>query len=121
MKIQFTQATKQDISDILQFIKELAEYENLSHEVVATEEILEQNLFGERKVAEVIFAEIDGQKIGFCLFFHNFSTFLGRPGIYIEDIYVKPEYRGRGIGRKFFNYLAKLAKKEIVAELNGGV
>ena len=111
MKTQFTQATKEDVSIILQFIKELAEYEKLSHEVVATEAILEESLFGERKVAEVIFAEIDNQKVGFCLFFHNFSTFLGKSGIYIEDIYVKPEFRGQGIGKQFFAHFAKLAKE----------
>lgn len=104
-------ATKQDLPTILAFIKDLAEYEKLSHQVIATEETLEKSLFGDRQIAEVIFAEIDGQKVGFCLFFHNFSTFLGKPGIYVEDLFVQPAFRGRGIGRAFFGYLAALAQE----------
>jgi len=96
---------------ILRFIKELAAYEKLTHEVVATKEILDETLFGKKSYAEVIIAEYHGQPVGYTLFFHNFSTFLGRPGIYIEDIYVTPEYRGKGIGKALLNYCAMLARK----------
>lgn len=95
---------------ILAFIKELAEYEKLSHEVVATEEDLRASLFGGRPFAEVLIAEHGGAPAGFALFFHNFSTFLGKPGIYLEDLYVKSEFRGAGIGKKMLVHLARLAK-----------
>lgn len=101
-------ATENDLSLILQFIKQLAEYEKLLHEVIATEEILRKSLF-EQKMAEVVIGEEDGKPVGFALFFHNFSTFLGKPGIYLEDLYVKPEYRGKGYGKKLLSHLAKLA------------
>ncbi|MGM0395727.1 MAG: N-acetyltransferase family protein [Bacillota bacterium] len=101
-------AKEEDISLILGFIKELADYEKLLHEVVATEEILRESLF-ERKAAEVVIAEYKGEPVGFALFFHNFSTFLGRPGLYLEDLYVRPQMRGRGIGKLLLAYLAKLA------------
>jgi len=96
---------------ILRFIKELAEYEKLAHEVVATKEILDETLFGEKSYAEVIIAEYENIPVGYTLFFHNFSTFLGRPGIYIEDIYVTPEQRGKGIGKALLAYCARLAKE----------
>ena len=102
-------ATIDDVPDILDLIKELADYEKLSHEVVATEEKLKESLFGERPVAEVIIADYMTKPVGFSLFFHNFSTFLGQPGIYIEDIYIKPEQRGMGIGKTILVYLAGLA------------
>jgi GNAT superfamily N-acetyltransferase len=101
-------ATKADVPVILALIKELAEYERLSHEVVATEEILEETLFGERHYAEVILARLGNKPVGYALFFHSFSTFLGRPGIYLEDIYVKPEHRGSGIGTTLLSHLARL-------------
>ncbi len=104
-------ATKEDVPVILAFIKELAEYERLSHTVVATEELLRQSLFGETRVAEVVIGYYEEKPVSFALFFHNFSTFLGRPGLYLEDLYVKPEFRGKGIGRTMFRYLAKLAKE----------
>ena len=94
---------------ILQFIKELAEYENLSHEVVATPQILQQSLFGERPYAEVLIAEYQATPVAYALFFHNLSTFTGRPGIYLEDIYVQPEVRGKGFGKSMLSYIAKLA------------
>ncbi len=100
-------AKESDIALILDFIKELAYYENMSDQVVATEEILCESLF-ERKVAEVIIGECKGEPAAFGLFFHNFSTFLGRPGIYLEDLYVKPQMRGKGIGTIILSYLAKL-------------
>ena len=101
-------ATKADVKLILQFIRELAEYEKMLSEVVATEELLREWIF-EKQKAEVIFALADGQEVGFALFFHNFSTFLGRAGIYLEDLYVKPEYRGRGYGKGLLKQLAKIA------------
>lgn len=104
-------ATEEDVPLLLRFIKELAEYEKLSHEVSATEEILRDSLFGDRSVAEAMLAHRGDEPAGFALFFHNFSTFLGRPGIYLEDLYVRPEFRGSGIGRALLAYLAKLAKE----------
>lgn len=109
-QFEIKQATINDVSLVLSFIKELAEYEKLLHEVVATEEILKETLFGKNAHAEVIFGYHDGKPISFALFFHNFSTFLGRAGIYLEDLYVKPEARGLGIGQKMLAYLANLAK-----------
>jgi GNAT superfamily N-acetyltransferase len=104
-------ATEDDVPLILSFIKDLAEYEKLSHEVVATEDLLRETLFGDRRVAEVIIGYMHGKPVSFALFFHNFSTFLGRPGIYLEDLFVKPEMRGNGIGRAMLAYLACLAKE----------
>jgi len=101
-------ATEQDAALILQFIRELAEYENMLEEVVATEELLRQWIF-EKQKAEVLFATVDDQEVGFALFFHNFSTFLGRAGIYLEDLYVRPEYRGNGYGKGLLKQLAKIA------------
>lgn len=107
-KLHFRFANKADTPLILQFIKELADYEQLLHEVVATEEILEHWLF-EKEKAEVILGEVNGEAVGFALFFHNFSTFLGRAGIYLEDLYVKPHCRGQGYGKKFLQQLASIA------------
>lgn len=109
MSIKF--ATEEDIPLILQFIKELADYEKLLQEVVATEKILKEKLFGPRKYAEVIFAYDKNEPVGFALFFHNFSTFLGKPGLYLEDLYVKPSHRSKGIGQQLLKFLAKLAKE----------
>ena len=103
-------AARQDIPLILSLIRELAEYERLSHEVVATEDTLRESLFGERRYAEVLIAEHDGSPAGFALFFHNFSTFLGKPGIYLEDLYVRPVFRGAGLGKRLLVSLASLAK-----------
>ena len=104
---QFRYAEKEDVELILNFIKELAEYEHILHEVIATKELLEEWIF-EKQKAEVIFAMADGKEIGFALFFHNFSTFLGRAGIYLEDLYVKPEYRGQGYGKALIKKLASI-------------
>jgi GNAT superfamily N-acetyltransferase len=104
-------ATVSDVPLILSFIKELAEYEKLLNEVVATEDVLKETLFGEKTHAEVIIGYLNGKPISFALFFHNFSTFLGRPGIYLEDLFVKTEARGKGIGQKMLGYLAQLAKE----------
>ena len=103
----FRYAEEKDTALILEFIKELAEYEHMSDEVIATEELLKEWIF-ENKKAEVIFALEDGREVGFALFFHNFSTFLGRAGIYLEDLFVKPEYRGKGYGKGLLKKLAQL-------------
>lgn len=102
-------ATEADVPLILRFIRELAEYERLAHQVVATEDDLRETLFGAPAFAEVVIAEDGGRPAGFALFFHNYSTFLGRPGIYLEDLYVRPEMRNRGIGRALLVHLARLA------------
>lgn len=94
---------------ILDFIRELADYERLSHEVVATVAILEESLFGPRPFADVLIADYQNQPVGYALFFHNLSTFTGRPGIYLEDLYVKPAMRGRGFGKCLLSCIAKLA------------
>ncbi len=104
-------AEKEDVPLILEFIKGIAEFEKLSHLVEATEETLVESMFGERPYAEVFFAELDGVPAGFTVFFHNFSTFVGKQGLYIEDIYVKPEFRGKGIGKFMFLQCIKLAKE----------
>ncbi len=108
-RIQLRAAEIEDISQILSFIRELADYEKLAHEVVADEATLATHLFGEHPAAEVVIADVDGQPAGFALFFHNFSTFLGQRGLYLEDLYVKPEFRGLGLGRRLMIHLAKLA------------
>ena len=107
-ELTFRFATKEDTSLILYFIKELASYEKMLDEVVATEELLNEWIFDKQK-AEVIFACEDGKEIGFALFFHNFSTFLGRAGIYLEDLYVMPEYRKKGYGKGLLKKLAQIA------------
>lgn len=106
--LTFRNAERQDVPLILQFIKELADYEKMLDEVVADEETLETWIFDKQK-AEVIFALEDGNEIGFALFFHNFSTFLGRSGIYLEDLYIKPAFRGKGYGKAILKKLASIA------------
>lgn len=101
-------ANKNDVPTILKFINELAAYEKMENEVFATEELLEKNLF-EKKLAEIIIIEFDNIPVGQALFFHNFSTFLGKAGIYLEDLYVTPSHRNKGIGKKVLSFLAKLA------------
>ena len=105
--LQIRFATIDDTSLILDFIRELAEYERMLDKVVATEELLRKWLF-EKEKAEVLIGELNGEPVAFSLFFHNFSTFLARPGIYLEDLFVRPEARGKGIGKKMLKYLAKL-------------
>ncbi len=104
----FKNAERKDTALILRFIKELADYEKMSDQVVADEATLEEWIFDKQK-AEVIFALEDGKEVGFALFFHNFSTFLGRAGIYLEDLYVKPECRGKGYGKAILKKLASIA------------
>jgi len=98
-----------DLGEIVSLIRALAEYERLSDSVDLDEATLREHLFGERRYAEVLLAEDEGEIAGFALFFHNFSTFLGRPGIYLEDLFVKPEHRGRGHGKALLTGLARLA------------
>lgn len=102
-------AKPSDTKLILSLIRDLAEFEKLLHEVVATEETLHEQLWGKDAVPEVLIAEHDGQGVGFALFFHNFSTFLAKPGIYLEDLFVKPELRSKGIGLKLLQAIAKIA------------
>lgn len=106
-RTEFRFATEKDTALILSFIKALAEYEKMSDQVVANEELLREWIF-EKKKAEVIFALENGKEVGFALFFHNFSTFLGRAGIYLEDLFVMPEYRGRGHGKGLIHELARI-------------
>jgi GNAT superfamily N-acetyltransferase len=107
-ELSFRFAMEKDIPMILYFIKELAGYEKMLDEVVATEELLHDWIFDKKK-AEVLFAVVDEKEIGFALFFHNFSTFLGRSGIYLEDLFILPQYRGNGYGKAILNKLAKIA------------
>jgi GNAT superfamily N-acetyltransferase len=102
-------ATVDDTASIIELIRGLAQYERLAHAVLVEEDRLRQYLFGPRPFAEVLLAEESGVVVGFALFFHNFSTFLGRPGIYLEDLFVRPEHRGRGHGRSLLSALARLA------------
>ena len=106
--LTFRSAERKDTALILRFIKELAEYEKMLNEVVADGPTLETWIFDQKK-AEVIFAVEDGKEVGFALFFHNFSTFLGRAGIYLEDLYVRPECRGKGYGKAILRKLAQIA------------
>jgi GNAT superfamily N-acetyltransferase len=103
-------AVREDEVDlVMAFIRELAEYERLSHEVTATPENIRTALFGPRPYAEAVIGCIDARPCGFALFFHNYSTFLGKPGLYLEDLYVRPEARGRGLGSRMLAWLARLA------------
>lgn len=110
METAFRQAERGDEALILEFIKALAEYEHLADEVSATEELLEEWIFDKGK-AEVLFVLADGEEAGFALFFHNFSTFLGKAGIYLEDLFVKPEFRGRGLGKALLKELGRIANE----------
>ena len=107
--VRLRPAAREDAGQILSFIRELAEYEKLAHEAVADETILVAQLFGDHPAAEVIIADVDGQPAGFALFFHNFSTFLGQRGLYLEDLFVRPQFRGLGLGKRLMTYLARLA------------
>ena len=107
-KLTFRYAERKDVPLILQFIKDLAEYEKMLDEVVADEATLEEWIFDQKK-AEVLFAMEEGKEVGFALFFHNFSTFLGRAGLYLEDLFVQPEHRGKGYGKRILQKLASIA------------
>jgi GNAT superfamily N-acetyltransferase len=107
--IRFAQSS--DVKTILELIKELAEYEKLSDRVIATEEKLERSIFGNEKFVEILLAEVNNKSVGYALFFKNYSTFLGKPGIYLEDLFVKPSYRGKGIGKALLSKIISIAKE----------
>ena len=121
MTIRLRVATRDDIALIAHFIRELADYEKLLDEVRLDEGVLAEKLFGPRPYAEVLIGEINGQPEGFALFFHNFSTFEGRPGIYLEDLFVTPEARGSGLGTALLAELARLAVERDCARLEWSV
>lgn len=114
-------AVEQDVPLVLAFIRELAEYEKLIDEVVVSEDMLRDHLFSDRPAAEVVIGEWDRSPVAFALYFYSFSTFVGRRGIYLEDLYVKPEMRGRGIGRMLLSYLAHLARTHQCGRLEWSV
>ncbi len=119
--MEIREATEADVPLILEFIRALAIYEKLEHRVIATEASLRQTLFGNPRFAEVAFAVVDKEEAGFALFFHNYSTFLGQPGIYLEDLFVKQEMRGRGVGKALLAHLARLAKERGCGRLEWAV
>lgn len=121
LQVNLRAATPADASALFQLVQALAEYEKLSHAVTGKPEALADHLFGERRYAEAILAEVDGQPVGFALFFYNYSTFLTRPGIYLEDLFVLPEYRRRGIGKALLTYLAQRAVQENCGRLEWSV
>ncbi len=114
-------ATERDVPVILNLIKGLAEYEKLAHEVVATEECLSESLFGSRRVAEVLLGYAGAEPVGFAVFFHNYSTFLGRPGIYLEDLFVVPQWRRRGLGTQLLRRIAHIAMERGCGRLEWSV
>lgn len=121
MTVQIRPATRDDVAAIAELIRGLASYEKLEKDVVMTEALLDKALFGDRQYAEVLLAEEDGRPVGFALFFHNFSTFLGQPGIYLEDLFVLPEHRGRGVGRTLLTRLAQIAVERDCGRLEWSV
>jgi GNAT superfamily N-acetyltransferase len=118
---QIRAATAGDVPVVLALIRELAEYEKLLHEVVATEALVQEGLFGPKPVAECALACVKEEPVGFALYFHNFSTFLGRPGLYLEDLFVRPDHRGQGIGEALLRYLARLAVQRGCARMEWAV
>lgn len=120
-KITISPAEEGHIPLILSFIRQLAEYERLSTRVVATEALLRESLFGKQPKAEVLIAYFEQQPAAFAVFFHNFSTFAGRPGIYLEDLFVEPKFRGKGIGKALLAQLANLTKQRDCARLEWAV
>ena len=118
---QIRPATAADIDVVLALIRELAEYEKLLHEVVATDALVRESLFGPRPVAECVLACVNGKPVGFALFFHNYSTFKGRAGLYLEDLFVRPEFRGQGIGEALLRHLARIAVERNCARMEWSV
>ena len=121
MAFEIREANESDVPQIHQFIRDLADYEQLAHVVVATDEQLRATLFGDSRYAEVIIADEDGTPVGFALFFHNYSTFLAQPGIYLEDLFVKPDYRGRGYGKALLARLAQIARERKCGRIDWAV
>jgi GNAT superfamily N-acetyltransferase len=119
--ISITPATPADVPTILAFIRELAEYEKLLDRVTATERLLHETLFGPRPYAEVLMARLDGNAVGYALFFHNYSTFLARPGVYLEDVYVQPAFRGHGVGKALLREVARVARDRNCGRLEWSV
>ncbi len=119
--IRIQPAAEADVPLILSFIRELGEYEHLSHEVVATEQDLRATLFCQRPVAEVLLAYVDAEPVGFALFFHSYSTFVGKPGIYLEDLFVRPQARGQNIGKRLLAHVAQLAVERRCGRLEWAV
>jgi GNAT superfamily N-acetyltransferase len=120
-RVTIRPATAQEMPQVLAFIRELAEYEHLEDQVVASEADLAAGLFGPRPYAEVVFGCLDGTAVGFALFFHNFSTFRGKPGIYLEDLYVRPAARGHGVGKQLLTWLARTTLERGCARLDWAV
>jgi len=120
-EIRVARAEESQIPLILSFIRKLAEYERLSHKVTVDEALLRKSLFGPRPAAEVAIAHLDEQPAGFAVYFHNFSTFAGRPGLYLEDLFVEPQLRGKGIGKSLLAYLARLAEERGCARVDWAV
>jgi GNAT superfamily N-acetyltransferase len=120
-RLEIRSATKSDVPVILSFIKKLADYERLAHEMVATEGMLRKTLFGRQRTAEVAIGYYKKEPVGFVLFFPNYSTFLGRPGLYIEDLFVDESHRGRGFGRALLLYVARLASERGCGRLEWSV
>jgi GNAT superfamily N-acetyltransferase len=112
MALKIERATEQDIPAIMRLVRQLAEYEKLAHDVVSSEVDFRRALFGPQRNVEALIAFADSSPVGFALYFYNFSTFLGKRGIYLEDLFVEPEYRGQGIGQALLRHLARIAKDE---------
>jgi GNAT superfamily N-acetyltransferase len=121
MELQIQPATPGDLPQILSFIRGLAEYEKLAQQCVATEGSLRKTLFGDRPYAEVLIARVVDLPVGFALFFHNYSTFLAKPGIYLEDVFVLPEHRGAGVGKALLKRVAQIAKERDCGRLEWSV
>jgi GNAT superfamily N-acetyltransferase len=114
-------ADEDDVPLLLRFIRALAVYEKLEHEVVATEEVLRRTLFGGRRYAEALIARFHDEPVGFALFFHNYSTFVGKPGLYLEDLFVEPDHRGKGVGKALLKRLAGIALERDCGRLEWAV
>jgi GNAT superfamily N-acetyltransferase len=121
MQPRITEATERDVPEILDLIRQLADYERLSDQVTATEQKLRDTLFGKQPAAEVLLASVAQETVGFAVFFTNYSTFLAKPGIYLEDLFVKPHARGKGIGKALLVHLAQLAVERDCGRINWSV